>query len=179
MADKRLLPPGLSDDRSMAVLEMAERIGTIDLTSIKMFDINNVPSSVLPHLIEEMHVTGYEGGRLVASDEERRNLILGAIAVHRKKGTPYAVVRALESLGLTAQISEWFNYDGLPYHFKVSIDVDEQEFSAETSFLMDKFINEYKNVRSVLDGVDINLAARGSVYEAVSVQSSEIVTLHP
>lgn len=179
MADIRLLPPGLRDDRSRAVLEMAEKLGTLNLTALKMWDIDNVPSSALPHLIEEMHVTGYEGGRLVSTDAERKALIMGAISTHRRKGTKYAIRRAIESIGITPIIEEWFEYEGEPYHFRLKLDTFDEAMTSEQLELVAAFVDEYKNARSVLDGIEANAVVNSPFYIGTGYHFSEIDTIYP
>ncbi|WP_298438095.1 phage tail protein I [Geobacter sp.] len=180
MADRRLIPESIRDASTLALNEIIDRMGTVDITPLLVYLVDNVAASALPHLAEQFHITGYEGWRLATTDAERRSVIGKAIDKHRFKGTRYAIQTALNSLGITCTIQEWFDYGGPPYHFKVTLDVTSAEVSAETLILFDAYIQEYKNVRSVLDTVEINLAVDGQVpVVACGLQSSEIITVYP
>lgn len=180
MADERLIPAGIRDASNLAMNELIDRMGTVDLTSLLIYIIDNVEKTALPHLIEQFHVAGYEGGALVASEADRRAIVKNAIEKHRYKGTRYAVDLALSSLGITYTLQEWFEYAGDPYHFRVAIDVMDSELPAATLTLLDAYINEYKNVRSILDTIEVNRSVSGNVpVMAIGLQSSEIITVYP
>nr|DAY55156.1 MAG TPA: tail protein [Caudoviricetes sp.] len=81
--------------------------------------------------------------------EEKRRTIQECILVHRYKGTKYAVETALRSVYENATIVEWFQYSGMPYHFKAYIH-DNGSDEAKKKRILAK-IKYYKNARSVLD----------------------------
>lgn len=180
MADERLIPESIRDENTRALAGLIERLGTLDVTPILIYLVDRVNPGALQHLGEQFHVTGFEGLRLAENDEERRSVIKGAIERHRYKGTRYAIDLALGALGITYILQEWWEYGGAPYHFRVTLDVMGSELPAETLALLDAYINEYKNVRSVLDTIDVNLAVSGPVpVMAAGLQSSEIITVYP
>lgn len=100
-ADPRLLPAGISDDRSQALLELIERLGGLDLTPILAQRVDSTAADALMHLAWQYHVMGLEGFSFAATDDERRELLRSAIALHRQKGTPDSVRAALLRLGFT------------------------------------------------------------------------------
>ncbi|MGR3501610.1 phage tail protein I [Pseudaestuariivita sp.] len=51
--------------------------------------------------------------------ETKRTVLRDTISVHRRKGTIGAVRRALQSIGFTTDISEWFETGGDPHTFRV------------------------------------------------------------
>jgi len=73
---------------------------------------------LLDLLAWQLHIEGYEQAQ---NTEEKRNLIKNAIELHRYKGTPYAIKKAFQALGLDASLQEWFDYNGDPYKFKVLV----------------------------------------------------------
>lgn len=99
MADLRLLPESVRDGSTQAITELIDRLGKLDVTALLVYLIDNVTASALPHLAEQFHVTGWEGWALADSDAARRDLIRNAIAIHRKKGTPWAIKQALKAVG--------------------------------------------------------------------------------
>jgi len=180
MADDRLIPGGVRiDDSAYAYNEMAERLGTLDLTPLLVYIIDNVDASVLPYLAEQFHVTGYEGWRQAKNDAERRALLKTARELHRYKGTEYAIELAIDSLGLTYTLLKWWEYGGLPYHFKISFDLLDSGISADDQNLLAALVNEYKAKRDVLENMEFNLAVTGDIFVGVSQQSSEIITVYP
>ena len=63
------------------------------------------------------------------------------------KGTPYAVKKALELVGLTGVVGEWFEYGGAPYWFRINID-GTQNFTPQQLDLLDYYVIKNKNTRS-------------------------------
>ena len=105
---------------------------------------------VLDLLAWQFHVDGYDSAVDIRG---KRELIQRSIQLHRKKGTPWAVETALNSiLHLPISVVEWYEYGGDPYHFRVRMDVSENPYTDEDAANAISVINEYKNVRSWLDG---------------------------
>lgn len=98
-ADKRLIPESIRDTSTLALNELIDRMGTLDLTPLLVYLIDDVTASALLHLVEQFHVAGIEGGALAENATNRRTLIKGAIALHRLKGTPAGVKRAIRDAG--------------------------------------------------------------------------------
>lgn len=174
------VPAGIRDESNEALNDLGDRLTELDLSPLLVYLIDLVSPSALPHLMDQFHVLGMEGSRLAVSEGDRRSIIKGSFDAHRHKGTLYGVRRAIESVGLNCTIQEWWQYGGDPYHFRITLDVFSSEVSAENLALLDGYIQEYKNVRSVLDPIEINLAVASEVpVLACSLQSSEIITVYP
>lgn len=163
MADKRLIPDGIRDVSTEALNELIDRLGTLDLTPLLIYIIDQVNSSALPHLAEQFHVTGLEGWELARTDAEKRGLIKRAIELHRYKGTVRAIKDVLRVLGLEGVIREWFQYGGQPYHFKIEIATDNRELTADLRDKLIDLVTAYKNVRSRLEEVLLIYMAKGEV----------------
>jgi len=116
---------------------------------------------LLDLLAWQFHIEGYEQAQTI---QEKRNLIKNAIELHRYKGTPYAIKKVFESLGLDASLQEWFDYDGDPYKFKVLVKNIIQD--ENTYIRLTKLINEYKNVRSWLDAIGFHREHNQTLYYA-------------
>lgn len=99
MTDNRLIPSSIQDASTLALNELIDRMGTLDITPLLIYMIDNVAAEALPHLAEQFHVTGLEGWALCDNEGDQRDLIQAAIAIHRKKGTPWAVKQALARIG--------------------------------------------------------------------------------
>lgn len=84
---------------------------------------------------------------------KKRSLIKESILLHQKKGTLWAVKRVLQILEVDAEISEWFQYGGSPYFFRIKLSI-EQDFPHINQ--LQKLIDIYKNVRSLYE-IDFDL----------------------
>ena len=87
-----------------------ERFSKIDIDTLLVIIIDNLPSDALPHLAEQYHITGNEGWLHANTENEKRALIKNAIKIHRYKGTKYALLEIFNTLNLMGTITEWFEY---------------------------------------------------------------------
>ena len=88
--------------------------------------------------------------------EDKRALIKQSLALHRYKGTAWAIEQVFEALNIKAVVKEWFNYGGEPYHFKIDISLEDKEITPARADELTKYIGIYKNVRSVLDELTLS-----------------------
>ena len=159
-----------------------ERFEQLDLDCLLVTIIDNVPSDALPHLAEQYHITGNEGWVQSQSDSEKRALIKSAIKMHRYKGTKYAIKEVLKTLDVNGEVSEWFEYNGEPYFFKVILEVFNRPISPKTETDLRDLINEYKNERSWLESIQMNLGTNvaqkafiGCVFnESLAIKAKEV-----
>lgn len=125
-------------------------------------DLEEQQDVVLLHLLWENHLLKKsEGLALANSKKERADLIRASVQLHRYKGTPYAIERALKAVGIKGESEEWFEYDGEPYHFWVELSLNQKLNDLE---LIREMIMEYKNVRSWFDGFVIAALDQGFWY---------------
>jgi len=85
------------------------------------------------------------------SVDDKRALIKQSLALHRYKGTIWAIEQVFEALNIKAVVKEWFNYGGEPYHFKIDLSLEDKEITPARADELTKYVGIYKNVRSVLD----------------------------
>lgn len=180
MADPLLLQPPLAGDkRFQALSTLAARISDVDLSPLLIYLVDTVHASALPNLAEQLHILG-EGWQFARDDEERRRLLKRAIELHRYKGTRWAIQQVLETLSLSGQISEWHQYGGAPYHFKVNVDLTQHGIDEATFDALLSLIHEYKNVRSHLEELTVSLSNFSQVPRIGAVTlCGEETTLYP
>ena len=174
MADSRLIPASIRDVSTFALNELIDRLGTLDITPLLVYLVDDVSASALPHLAEQFHVTAWEGWSLADSDTDRRELIKNAIALHRKKGTPWAIKQALTAMGyggasLTERLATVYA-DGTVFAdgaidgsgglrwalFRARVDLGENKpFNIAEKSKVLAAIDEYKPARSHLYALDI------------------------
>lgn len=120
------------------------------------------PDVVLLHLLWENHLLKKSEGLALANNKkERADLIRASIQLHRYKGTPYAIERALKAVKIKGKTEEWFDYDGEPYHFWVELSLNQKLNDLK---LIREMIMEYKNVRSWFEGFVIAALDQGFWY---------------
>ncbi|EEJ9033292.1 phage tail protein I [Salmonella enterica subsp. enterica serovar Oslo] len=155
--DKHLLPPPLASDERFSILAniAAERFAQLDMTTLLVYLVDVVDASALPSLAEQFHVQGLEGWLFASDEQEKRELIKQVIELHKYKGTVWAVRRVLEILSLPGAITEWFEYGGKAYFFKVDIELVNQGMDENLFNNLVELIHQYKNVRSKLEALII------------------------
>ncbi len=161
---KRLLPPSLN---TKPFKEIAESLDTQlqkvwkELVNVVIYPrIDEIEDEELLDLLGwQFHIEGWE---LAKTIEDKRRLIKSAIELHRYKGTPYAIKKVLETLGLQGQVKEWFEYGGKPYRFKVDLGIQNREITPELRDKLLQLVNEYKNERSWLEEILLSYLAVGA-----------------
>ena len=113
---------------------------------------------LLDLLAWQLHVDNYDIARTYA---ERLEMVKTAIAVHRKKGTPWAVETAVTAALVVVPFRHCrldVAEGGQPYHFKVLVTLFEQGIVADDINRARQIILETKNTRSHRDHLGITVA---------------------
>lgn len=166
-----LLPSHKKNFYKKLELLFLQRLSEIDLSKIN-FSPKTCDERLLPHLAAayDVDISGF-------SEERARELIFNAFEIHKYAGTFYSLNNVLKSYYLGAKISEWFDYSALPYHFRLeikSIGISKEELTK-----IDELVGKYKNLRSVYDGVQINLNTKSDFNIGGSILSAEDVKVYP
>lgn len=153
----KLLPHSLRQD---PVLEAIAEAAEIQLKQAyqeaeiisNLVNIDTMPGELLDLLAFEKHVDFYQANLPI---DQKRNLVKSSISLHRKKGTPAAIQLVFNKLALDSKLKEWFQYGGEPYYFKIEVNIKDKSVSEETLSSLITMINEYKNIRSHLETIDV------------------------
>ncbi|MGC0153061.1 phage tail protein I [Chromobacterium vaccinii] len=176
-----ITPNVLAGDRRLSPLaELSRRLQRIDLAPFLVYLVDQVGTDLLPLLAEQLHVAGDEGWQLAGGEAQRRDLIKQAIELHRYKGTRWALQRVLATLNLNGRISEWFEYQGRPFHFRIDLDLSDRGLDEATYRALRQMLDQYRNARSRLESLDlrVELRQRLPVLAAVSA-GGEVATIYP
>jgi len=150
MADS-LLPPNATELET-ALEEVASNLLGIEVPVDQLWSPANVPEALLGYLAWALSVDRWDSSW---TPERKREVIAASVEVHRRKGTPWAVQRALDAQGFTARLLEWNRQQvpGDPFTFQLFLESDQAGFSqAEVQDLL-KWVDEVKSVRSHLAAV--------------------------
>ncbi|ARD47565.1 phage tail protein [Sporosarcina sp. P33] len=132
---------------------ISEKLNDFSVVAYKLNyseNLHDLPESVIDHLLWEAHVFQDDEGLLLADTlEEKTQLLESSIELHRYKGTPFAVERALEAVNMPGEVTEWFQEKSEPYHFAVELQVNEKINRVESAR---RLVLHYKNKRSWFDG---------------------------
>ena len=109
-------------------------------------DVNLMPEWRLDEMAWETNCL-YE---YTADVEMKREWIRNATPWHSLYGTPEVIRRYLEAVYDNPTVEEYWEYEGDPFRFRVTVDGD---YSEENAAWVRKAVEKTKNVRSVLDTV--------------------------
>lgn len=137
-------------------------------------NISSLPDTWIDELLWEYHVEGVD---LAVTKEEKINLVLNSIEVHRKKGTKAALKRILELLGMRGVVEEWFEYGGDPYTFRIQIFDVARPITEDMLSKLNDLIIQYKNTRSHIGEVEIYLSITDTIYFGSAVHVGEYIQI--
>jgi P2-related tail formation protein len=96
-----LIPLSIKDERTPGFEACITRMGSLDITPLLIYLVDQVNATALPHLAEQFNIYGRSSWRLAVTDLDKRNLIKKAIELHRRAGTPWAIKQAILALGFS------------------------------------------------------------------------------
>jgi len=174
-----LIPPSIRGD-SQVIASCKALEGELQAVSMAIDNIliiskmDTLPESVIDNLAWQWHVDFYDDTMTI---DIKRELVKNAIAWHRRKGTPAIVQEYVSTVLSAGVVSEWFDYAGEPYHFKISTDQIITDVSLYDRLLA--VVNAVKNVRSWLDGVSIKRKWSGNMYVGGALYRGQNLTIGP
>lgn len=179
-----LLPSNLKQDPTIKVASQVVDARFVRLTEpierlLIFYNLHLQDDAMLDYLLYERHITNDEGASLVATREEKINLIEKSYSIHRIKGTKAALVRVLNLLNMRGKVSQWFEYDGDPYYFKIDIEIGTRGMDDRTLLLLDNLIHEYKNRRSWIEKINLHLSGQGKLFIGANLSFGEEITVYP
>lgn len=124
----QLLPVFMRDDD--AVRAFAKAVNALirgpggEIKRLREWDqIDNMTSSELDEVAWEMSLEWYDK---TVDIENKRATIKAATLLKEKAGTKWAVTEAVKAVyGVKPVISEWFEYDGDPGHFRAKVEANK------------------------------------------------------
>ncbi len=123
-----ILPPS-AVDLERVLVEVNGRVLRIDAAIVRRAkDPMLCPEELLPWLAWEEGVDLWDPDWPV---EKKRQAIAKSWEMHRAKGSRQGLVDAIDLLNFGAVVEEWFEYGGQPYHFRLTIDLNETDIQGE------------------------------------------------
>lgn len=135
-------------------------------------DLDKMPEWRLDEVAWALNVGWYD---LDYSEEEKRKTIAQSRNVYRALGTKASVQTAISAIYPDTVVSEWFEYGGEPYHFRLLLDSTFENVDIEKHRRVLEKVEFYKNLRSVLDEVEYyNTGGTVAIYSGAAFLGSEI-----
>lgn len=165
------LPPALRSDPSVVVLSevlaelLAARPAEIDRLLIYPA-IDTLDEPLLDILARDFKVDWWDPEY---SLEEKRRTLKDSWRVHKTLGTKAAVEMAVSAIYPNTQVVEWWEYGGEPYHFRLHINVSDDNIESDKQRRVLSRLDTYKNLRSHLDTINYRMTARPAAADAGTV----------
>ncbi|MBQ9564856.1 MAG: phage tail protein I [Synergistaceae bacterium] len=123
-------------------------------------NLDEWPEPILDLLAWEQHVDFYE---LAKTAEAKREVIRGAPAWHRKKGTVWAILKALEMFGIKGTYTNWYEMEprGKPGTFAIDAELTEEYWErsdwSDPVSVVRRAVVESKAGRSWMSGLRVHI----------------------
>lgn len=156
----QIAPPSIKYDKNVsAIIEALDpelKLITNETQQVFILSrIDELDEKVLDLLAWQFHVDFYD----LANDlQAKRRQVKDSILWHMKKGTAWAIVKALDMIGVDAEFINWYEFGGSPYTFRIKATIrhDYYKYADKENLLENiiRAINEAKAARSLLDKLD-------------------------
>jgi len=172
----RTLPDVLKNDEDMLAIAMSVAdvlaARTEEIEHLRIYTrIKELPEDLLDILAYDFKVDWWDADYTL---DQKRQTLEDSWSVHRKLGTKAAVERAISAIYKDTQVSEWFEYEGVPFHFKLLIDATyEHADPVKHQRVLDR-VSYYKNLRSRLDGVEYTANPQGNCTSYAAVAAAGV-----
>ena len=170
-----ILPPNLLADKQIhaaarALDDELQKITAATRNALLLPRLDELSEEVIDLLAWQWHVDFYEPSMSI---ETKRQLVRESIAWHRIKGTKAAVEKMTQTVFKGGVITEWFEYGGEPYHFRIDV-LNAPNMTEENRGRLLAVVNASKNTRSWLDELRVQRETRNIVYfgEAPSIHTT-------
>lgn len=137
--------------------------------------IDELSEEVIDLLAWQWSVDFYDELKSLA---EKRNAVKQSIAMHRIKGTRRAVELALHMVYTSGEVSEWFEYGGRPYYFRVRF-IEPNSIRTEDVDRVIRIINAVKNTRSWLESIGFTRHVPMGLYHGAAVSTNRTYRILP
>lgn len=158
-----ILPRNLMKDPAAQAFSLAIREGTRLLHRYTQLcyvycSIDTAPHKVLNLLARELRTQYYSDGLDI---ETKRSLVRNTLIWYMTAGTPAAVEELVAVVFGEGEVSEWFEYGGKPYWFKIKTNALLTE---DMTTYFSEMIRRVKNTRSHIEAIEIHRTIEQTIY---------------
>lgn len=176
-----LLPPNLQDAQTRALgaawdkafrklVDYAERV------SMTFAFVMELDEEMADHLCLSLDIKGYKAD---LSLQKKRLLIRSALLNYSRMGTKAALEDAVGIIHGGTSVQENWEYGGQPYFFRVAVDAGQEKVAENPVGRLLDTIMEYKNARSWLQGITVDVIEPGSVYTGALPEIGTMLVIDP
>lgn len=176
-----LLPPNLQDVQARALgaawdkvfrklVDYAERV------SMTFAFVMELDEEMADHLCLSLDIKGYKADLPL---QKKRLLIRSALLNYSRMGTKAALEDAVGIIHGGTTVQENWEYGGQPYFFRVAVDAGQEKVAENPVGRLLDTIMEYKNARSWLQGITVDVIEPGSVYTGALPEMGTMLVIDP
>lgn len=175
-----ILPPNLLADKQIyaaarALDDELQKITAATRNALLLPRLDELSEEVIDLLAWQWHVDFYEPSMSI---ETKRQLVRESIAWHRIKGTKAAVEKMAQTVFKGGVVTEWFEYGGEPYHFRIDV-LNAPNMTEENRSRLLAVVNTSKNTRSWLDELRFRREAQNDMYYASAPTTHTTYEIRP
>lgn len=160
---KDILPANLMEDLAAQAFSYALREGTRLLNRYTQLcyvycSIDTAPNDVVDLLAKELRTQYYSDALEL---DVKRGLVRNTLIWYMTAGTPAAVEELVGIVFGEGEVSEWFEYGGKPYWFKIKTNAILTE---DMNTFFSDMIRRVKNTRSHIEAIEIHRTIEQTIY---------------
>ena len=160
---KDILPGNLMEDPAAQAFSYALREGTRLLNRYTQLcyvycSIDTAPNDVVDLLAKELRTQYYSDALEL---DVKRGLVRNTLIWYMTAGTPAAVEELVGIVFGEGEVSEWFEYGGQPYWFKIKTNAVLTE---DMNTFFSDMIRRVKNTRSHIEAIEIHRTIEQTIY---------------
>lgn len=160
---KDILPGNLMEDPAAQAFSYALREGTRLLNRYTQLcyvycSIETAPNDIVDLLAKELRTQYYSDALEL---DVKRGLVRNTLIWYMTAGTPAAVEELVGIVFREGEVSEWFEYGGKPYWFKIKTNAILTE---DMNTFFSDMIRRVKNTRSHIEAIEIHRTIEQTIY---------------
>lgn len=176
-----LLPPNLQDVQARALGAAWDKVfrrlvDYVERVSMTFAFVMELDEEMADHLCLSLDIKGYKAD---LSLQKKRLLIRSALLNYSRMGTKAALEDAVGIIHGGTTVQENWEYGGQPYFFRVAVDAGQEKVAENPVGRLLDTIMEYKNARSWLQGITVDVIEPGSVYTGALPEMGTMLVIDP
>jgi len=176
-----LLPPNLQDAQTRALGAAWDKafrklVDYVERVSMTFAFVMELDEEMADHFCLSLDIKGYKAD---LSLQKKRLLIRSALLNYSRMGTKAALEDAVGIIHGGTSVQENWEYGGQPYFFRVAVDAGQEKVAENPVGRLLDTIMEYKNARSWLQGITVDVIEPGSVYTGALPEMGTMLVIDP
>ena len=176
-----LLPPNLHGEKEKALATAWDteyrKVCQFALRASMVFGfVMELDEEMADHLCLSLDIKGYKADLPL---DKKRLLIRSALLNYARLGTKAAVEDAVGIIHGGTTVQENWEYGGQTYYFRVAVDAGQEPVPENPVGRLLDTIMEYKNVRSWLQGITVDVIEPGAIHTAALPELGSSLIVDP